>query len=216
MATQEYQLIGRGVYTLQEAHRLTGLPKNRILRWSRGYWFQSQGKRRFSPAIIGTGTEDTDRLPILEFRDLIEIRFLNAFRRHGVPWKVIRLAAAKARELIHQTHPFATKIFRTDGRHILAEIARIEHQIRDRRLMDLISDQYEWEQLVSPYLVQEGVEFNEFDEPERWWPLGADRQVVVDPKRAFGAPIVSDQGVQTYVLAKAVAVEGSIREVADG
>ena len=39
--------------------------------------------------------------------------------------------------------------------------------------------------------------------------------MVVDPARAFGAPIVDREGVQTYVLAKAVGVEGDVTLVAD-
>jgi uncharacterized protein (DUF433 family) len=34
----------------------------------------------------------------------------------------------------------------------------------------------------------------------RWWPMGHKRLVVIDPARAFGAPIVAKGGVPTRVL----------------
>jgi uncharacterized protein (DUF433 family) len=47
----------------------------------------------------------------------------------------------------------------------------------------------------------------------RWWPLGHRRMVVVDPQRAFGAPIVVNSGIPTATLALAAGREGSPREV---
>jgi uncharacterized protein (DUF433 family) len=91
----------------------------------------------------------------------------------------------------------------------------IAEELTDRRMADLVSDQLEWEQFVRPHLLGAGIEFNADDQPQRWWPLGRDRRVVIDPARAFGAPIVHREGVQTYVLARAVAAEeGDVELVA--
>jgi uncharacterized protein (DUF433 family) len=78
----------------------------------------------------------------------------------------------------------------------------------------LLNDQFEWEKLLRAYLIEEKVEFNDDEEPSRWWPLGTHRQVVVDPDRAFGAPIVAEQGVPTYLLAKGVGLESDVSAVA--
>jgi uncharacterized protein (DUF433 family) len=202
----EYQYIGRGVYTMAEAGRLTGVPVRTLRRWARGYSYAYRGIERISPPIVGTGLDQRDNDPVLSFRDIMEARLLAAFRRYGVSWRVIRRVAEKVHVALRHTHPFATRVFRTDGRTILLEL--ISGDETDRRLVDLVRDQYEWEKVVTAYLVTEKVDFSDSDEPIRWWPLGAERQVVVDPTRAFGAPIVSNEGVQTYLLAKAVAVEG--------
>lgn len=210
---REYRLVGQGVYTLAEAGRLTGVPVRSLRRWAHGYSYDYRGTSRFSPAIIGTGLEQRADEPILEFRDIIEIRFLSAFRKAGVSWSVIRRVAEKVHQQIDSTHPFATRVFRTDGRTILLQL--ISDDRTDRRLVDLLRDQYEWDALVEAYLVQEKVEFGpDMQDPIRWWPLGKDRNVVVDPSRAFGAPIVPKEGVQTFLLANAVAVEGDADFVA--
>jgi len=211
-APAKFRFIGHGVYSLAEAGRLTGVSVGNLRRWARGYRFTYRGQERYSAPIIGSGLAPRGEDPILEFQDIIEVRFLTAFRRYGVSWNVIRRVAAKVHDALEQTHPFATRIFRTDGRTILLEL--IGGHETDHRLVDLLRDQYEWERVVSAYLVDEKVEFGEAEKPIRWWPLGADRKVVVDPARAFGAPIVAREGVQTYLLAKAVGIEGDVDFVA--
>lgn len=208
-----FRFIGHGVYSMAEAGRLTGVSVRNLRRWARGYTYTYQGRERQSRPIIGTGLEQRGADPILEFRDIIEVRFLSAFRRAGVSWNVIRRVAARVHDVIQHTHPFATRVFRTDGRTILLEL--ISNDRTDHRLVDLLRDQYEWERVVTAYLITERVEFSDAQEPIRWWPLGPDRRVVVDPARAFGAPIVALEGVQTYLLAKAVGIEGDVGLVAD-
>ncbi len=208
----QFHFIGRGVYSLAEASRYSGVPVRTLHRWAQGYRYTHRGQRRFSEAILGTGLEQRGDEPIFEFRDVMEARFLAAFRKSGVQWRVIRRVAENAHKILATTHPFATKLFRTDGRTILLQL--LQETEEDPQLIDLLRNQYEWNKLVETYLVKEKVDFNADNEPTRWWPLGLERQVVVDAERAFGAPIVPREGVQTYLLAKAVAVEGDVDYVA--
>lgn len=211
-AAHPFRFIGHGVYTMADASRLTKVSARNLRRWARGYDYTYRGERRHSDPIIGTGLEQREEEPIFEFRDIMEVRFLSAFREAGVSWVTIRRVAERVHKHIQHTHPFATRVFRTDGRHILLEL--ITQDERDHRLVDLVSDQYEWDRMVASLLLAEKVEFNEAHEPVRWWPLGPQRRVVVDPARAFGAPIVADEGVQTYLLARAQALENDIDFVA--
>jgi len=79
--------------------------------------------------------------PVLDFADLMEVRFLSVFRDCKIGWPTIRLAAIKARELLGTSHPFSSHRFRTDGRNILAEIV---DETGDRHLLNLLSDQWEF------------------------------------------------------------------------
>ena len=211
-AAHSYRFIGHGVYSMAEAARLTKVSVRNLRRWARGYTYTYHGKERYSPPIIGTGLDQREDDPIFEFRDIMEVRFLSAFRQAGVSWPTIRRVANKVHQHIKHTHPFATRVFRTDGRHILLEL--ISKDEKDHRLVNIISDQYEWDRVVAALLVAEKVEFSDASEPIRWWPLGPHRQVVVDPARSFGAPIVPHEGVQTYVLARAQALENDVDFVA--
>lgn len=205
-----YERIGRGVYSLTDAQRLTGVSRHTIRRWTQGYSYRSTNEKRFSDAIIGTEVPSVDGIPVLDFSDLLEVRFLDVFRRYGVSLKVIRLASKRAQELLGRTHPFSTKIFKTDGQTILAEIVR---ETQDSVLLDLVRDQFEFKRIVDPYLYH-GIEYDQLQEPARWWPLGDERLVVVDPRRSFGQPIVTPGGVPTQILKWAFDAEQSVDAVA--
>jgi uncharacterized protein (DUF433 family) len=201
--------VGRGVYTVAEASLLTGVNRHRISRWTRGYTFTYHDTRQSMPAIIGREA-DAAETPILTFADLMEIRFLDAFRQNGVSTKALRIAAQRAKELLGRHHPFSTQIFKSDGRTILAEITK---ETGDKVFLDIVNDQYVFEKVIASYLYN-GLDFNELKEPARWWPMGKDRAVVIDPRRSFGAPIVAKAGIPTKILNSAVNVEKSIEFVA--
>jgi uncharacterized protein (DUF433 family) len=211
METSNYQLIGKGLYTLLEASRITHVPPRSIVRWTRGYNYRYKGERYFSEPLVARELDPINGKPILSFLDLIEIRFLNAFRSYGVSWKAIRISARVATEILKTSHPFSTKRFRTEGRTIFAEFV---DETGDPVLIDLVKKQYEFRKIVSPFLYA-GIEFNEDQEPTRWWPLGRKGGVVIDPMRSFGAPIVSKVGIPTQVLLSSFKRTQSPQDVAD-
>lgn len=211
MPTADFSLIGRGVYSLKEAHRLIGVPTRRIRRWTAGYRYRHRGIIHYSPPVVGGNLTGQLGIPALDFADLLEVRFLNAFREYGVSWKAIRIASERARDLLGLDHPFSSRRFSTDGRTILAEFVS---DTGDEVLLDLVRSQYEFRRIVGRYLYGE-IEFGDSDSPKRWWPFEGSHRIVVDPRRAFGAPIVDVEGVQTRVLSAAVAVEESIELVAE-
>jgi uncharacterized protein (DUF433 family) len=160
-------------------------------------------------AIIGREIDTAEAL-ILTFADLMEIRFLDAFLRNGVSTKALRVASQRAKELLGRHHPFSTQIFKSDGRTILAEITK---ETGDKVFLDIVNDQYVFEKVIASYLYS-GLDFNELKEPARWWPMGKDHAVVIDPRRSFGAPIVAKSGIPTKILKSAVDAEKSVEFVA--
>lgn len=190
----EFQYIGHGVYGFAEAQRLTGVPKSTIRRWTRGYTYRHGKNEYYSPPVIGV--QDPSGVTALRFADLMEVRVLDQFRRAGIPWTTMRIAVDRAIKITRRTHPFSHRDFVTDGRSILLRVA-------DGVLLDVVSDQHEFEKIVAPFLF-EGIDYEEGDDdggvPLRWWPMGRDRLVVLDPARSFGAPICSKGGVPTSII----------------
>ena len=199
-----YQLIGNGVYSLPEASRLTRIPTKRIRRWMEGYSFISSGKRVDSPPVLLPDIGRSAGRLALSFADLLELRFLEAFSEY-VSWHSIRIAAARARDIVQKQHPFSSRTFKTDGKHILMEIAE-PGGVPD--LLNLVSNQFEFRKVVSPMLFA-GIEFASNDEAARWWPMGRRRTVVIDPVHSFGAPISVDGYVPTFILAASAKAEGA-------
>lgn len=211
LARPELNLIGRGLYTVPEASRLSNVSPARIRRWLRGYRYKAAGETRWSKPVWHGELPEIDGAVALSFLDLMDARFVDAFRKYGVPWKTIRLAADRSREIFNVSHPFAAKRFMTDGRRIFAEIFE---DTGTRKCLDMVRNQYAFRQVVSPSFVK-SLEFSRNGgEAIRWWPLGKDRMVVVDPERCFGQPITGDSGVPTEVLANACRVEKSVERVA--
>jgi uncharacterized protein (DUF433 family) len=207
----DFRLIGRGLYTLAEASRLTRVPERRIRRWTRGYWYRSGGRRQWSDPVIPLDEDLLSGAPALDFADLNEIRFLNAFREHRVSWHAIRIASERAKQILQTPHPFSSRRFQTDGRTILAQI---QDEAGDRHLLDLVRNQWEFEHVVFEFLLK-GLHYDDQDAPQRWAPLGDDHLVLLDPARSFGAPIVSPGNVRTRILYGAFKAEQSFEAVAD-
>ncbi len=211
MSKPELKLIGRGLYSLTEAARLSGVPIRRIRRWVNGYWFTHRQKRQWSEPVIGTEVGPIGGAPVLDFADLMEVRFLSAFRDQRIGWPTIRLAAARAREVLETSHPFSSKRFIVHGRTILAEIVT---EAGDRHLLNLLKDQWEIEPLVFGS-IRQWLHYEDKDQPQWWSPLGDERRVRVHPRRSFGAPIVAPAGIRTRILHDAFTAEQSVEAVAD-
>jgi uncharacterized protein (DUF433 family) len=203
-------LLGIGLYTVPEAARLTGIAQARLRRWLRGY---NHGR---GEAVITSAPVWHRQLPEIDgtlglgFLDLMESRFVDAFRKAAVPWPVIRVCAERARELVGVDHPFSSQRFRTDGRTIFAESV---DRARELRLLDLAKSQFAFARVIGQSLYA-GIEFSNRDMPARWWPLGRHTAVVLDPARNFGQPTISAEGIPTAVVADMVAAEGSVAKVA--
>jgi uncharacterized protein (DUF433 family) len=204
MAT--FRFIGRGLYSVPEAHRLTGVPAARIRRWIHGYEFwDRRGELHVSDAVVRSQGAPSPAIATLFFSDMIEVRFVNQLRRLGVSWPTIRKAAIAAAAELQTDHPFASRRLTTDGSAVFLKLG-------DTVLMDIVTKQYAWRRILRAFL--RDLDFSATDQASRWWPLGRQRRVVVDPERSFGSPIVVER-VPTWVLAAATRAEGSARRAAD-
>lgn len=209
--TRDLSLLGIGLYPVPEASRLTGISQGRLRRWLRGYTYRAgEEVHSVSTPVWRRQIPEIDETLGLGFLDLMEARFVDAFRAASVPWRVIRLCAERAREITGSDHPLSSRRFRTDGRTVFAEVV---DQAGEKQLLDLAKNQLAFGRMIGPSLYA-GIEFSVDDMPARWWPMGQQGTIVIDPARSFGQPIVSDGGVPTTVLADAVEAEGSIAKVA--
>jgi len=209
VAAENY--TGEGIYTIPEASRLTGVDTRTIRRWLLGYDFNSKSGRRSSPPVWEPQLSKRSGITALGFFDLNEVRFVNEFRQHGVSWKSLRRAVDKAKTLLNTSHPFALKKFFTDGKTVFAEVAR---ETGERELLDLVKNQLAFKKVLSPSLYGD-LEFSRDEILTRWWPLSKKRSVVIDPQRAFGKPIVSNEGVPTEILFRAYQGSKALNEVAE-
>jgi uncharacterized protein (DUF433 family) len=167
------------------------------------------GNRHHSDPLWRPDYANDDDVIEVSFRDLIELRFVKAFRDVGLGLANIRACFNRAVEEVHDERPFSTQRFRTDGKTIFLEIT---HDVREGELIDLRRRQSVFHRVVAPSL--RDLEFDA-DVVARWFPLGTLRKsIVVDPSRAFGRPIVVHGSVPAEIISDAVRIEGSAEKVA--
>lgn len=196
-------MIGKGLYTPAEAASLLKAPVAEIKRWAFGYERRRNGERvRYQP-LIHTELPEIDGQRALTFTELVELMYIKGFRRAGTPWKLVHEAAAVAARMFETEHPFAMRKFFADPSGIYALLQESGGGESLVRLQG--HGQHALREVVQPYLGQ--LEFDPMEVPTRWWPLGREGRVVVDPQVSFGAPIVAEIGVPTRVLAEALEAE---------
>jgi uncharacterized protein (DUF433 family) len=191
-------LLGRGLYTIPEASRLLGCPSGTVRRWVQGYgfplsrWARSHKPWLFEPALPRIKGETT-----LTFLDLVQLRVVQGFRGAGVPLQRIRTAAVTAADIFETSHPLASERFKTDGRDIFAHAL---DRGADLGLVKLSAAA----QKAFPQMVEESLReisyATETKLAERWYVAGRDGGIVIDPRIAFGAPVIERVNVPTRVV----------------
>lgn len=197
--------FGIGIYTVPEAARIIDMPVRNLRRWIAGY--EHHGKHE-APLWRPQYEVEADEAVIIGFRDLVEARIVNSLRGMRIGLPTIRKCIARARDLIGDDRPFSTRQFKTDGKSIFLEIWR---EVDEPEMIDLKSLQGVFSRVIAPSLT--GLDFDD-EAASRWWLLEGKRTIVADPERAFGQPIVADNGIPTERLAQAVKAEGSVEAVA--
>ena len=194
--SQQRLPVAVGLYSRSDAARLLGMHPSRISRWVRGY----RTRRSQKPPVIHTDLPRIDNALILSFLELMELHVVQEFIEKGIPLQTVRVAWEHACRAFRIQHPFADRrVFVDEGKIFMAtddlpvpDVMEISHRTRPFQV------------LTGPIFAQSLQEL-EFDErsflARRWWPLGPGVPVVLDPRIAFGAPVVEGSGVRTEILA---------------
>ena len=173
-------LLSAGLYWPDDVRRLAGVPVALSRRFIRDY----KGRR----GLWGGGQQRAGRYCYATFRDLIELRYVNAMHVAGVSWQRIYLAAEYAGARFSTDYPFSDRRFQTDG----AAVFDLTDAGPDSVLESISGKgQLAFTEIIAPSLFEPLDYVN--DAPARWYPAqewGLDdvgRSVVVDPLRSFGA-----------------------------
>ena len=182
--------------TVPEAARLLSIPQpQRITAWLQGHRKSSSGPiilRQYKPLA---GVQE------LGFWDLLEVRFVDHFRAQGVSLQSLRKAAATARELLKQAHPFATSdvMFMTDRKTVFQNTAQ---ELKDNILLNLVTKQYEM-YVVLEQLLARGISFDAAGLAREWKPRPKEfPSITLNPLIAYGRPAVTPANIPTSAIYK--------------
>jgi DNA-binding transcriptional MerR regulator/uncharacterized protein (DUF433 family) len=184
----------QGFYTVSEAARLLGIEqRQRIHGWLRGKENDS------SNPIIQRDYEPINNIHELSFWDLMEVRFIDHFRKQGVSLQTLRKVADVARREFNQQHPFALSQmkFMTDRKRIFSHTVE---ECGDKKTRDILGNQYEMYEVIEGVLAK-GVTFDPKSHlADVWHPEGECPNVFVDRRYAYGHPVISKRRVPTSAL----------------
>ena len=203
------ELIGAGIYPLSQAARLVGESARNVRRWLRGYSWKYRDGRSFSGPLWHALYEN-EELPggtAISFRDLLELRMVAQFVKHGVHLKVIRATIEAATKHFGSDYPLSNRRFLTDGKRIFLEA--VEEATGSERLIDVVGRQFVFTDVIRPSLYT-GIEYDDVG-ATRWYPVARSQSILLDPAVQFGTPIIADAGVPTDAIYDAWKAEGRDR-----
>jgi len=189
-----YTLLDSPIYSLADAARLTGLSRYRVSRWLQGYKFTyevaggSEIRESHREAVVKRSREkDT----FVSFLDLIDMLFVKSFLDNGFYLQTIRKALDEARERLMAPH-FANSRFFTDGKNLYLELPKDSNHI----LALMTGGQWAIAPIVKK--LSEKIDFHDVSGiATRWYPLGKDGRILVDPRICYGRPTIMGRGIAT-------------------
>jgi uncharacterized protein (DUF433 family) len=184
-----------GVYAPADVARIASLQPRRVTRWLAGYkWTAADGSERASAPMVATRHRAR-----VDFAELVELLFVAGFVRAGVPTRIVRAVHDDAELEFGTPYPFTLKRFEHDSRRIIERVCADGAE----RLVDRYSAQRLLDAVMLPLVRR--LDYDKLTKQAmRFYPMGTERPVVLDPRRNFGEASIVSRRVPTRVLAAAV------------
>ena len=180
--------LGTGIYTIPDVAAILRLPVKKVRRWMHEYWNAKFGGLAQTQFSVGMGKEE-----VTNFYTLIEFFTFYQLRERGVTAQKIIQAHQVLATHLNVAYPFATSNVFTDGKSVFfqhSEISQIIHA--DETLQIVIRE------VLNLFLKK--IEFDSDQLAKRFFPMGKDHNVIIDPQRQFGQPVVGETNVLTESL----------------
>lgn len=199
-----------GLYTVIEAARYLQIPPSTLRDWVRGRTYPVSEGETFATPLIALPSGDDG---LMSFENLVEAHVLAALRRkHRVRFAAVRRAVEFVGERLGVARPLIDVGFITDGSALF-----VEHY---GQLVDVSAcGQLALGSMLAAHLQR--VERDARGLARRLYPFTrASREpadpkvIVIDPRIAFGQPVVAGTGVQTAIIAERYLAGESIEALA--
>ena len=179
--------LGIGLYSVPDVARILNLELPFVRRWLREYWENKfkAGKKIYS--TWGSGRDKT-----VHFYTLIEFYVFYQLRKQKLSAQSIAKSHEIIAEELNSQFPFATSTILTDGKKIL-------YKIDD----DIIVNADKSKQLNFSTIIKEFCQQIDFGKDHlalRYWPLGKQRNIIVDPHHQLGQPTIKNTNILAETL----------------
>jgi uncharacterized protein (DUF433 family) len=189
MIFENHLKIGSGFYTISDVAKILRLPYQRVSMWVNRYWDGELGKEyenKYSWVVDGSKA--------VSFHTLIEFYVLYLFAESGVQTRKVLNAHKELSTMFNSSFPFAQKRIleniQTDGKRIFFYL--------NNNILSL--DGTKQFNLSFIEMFFKNLEFDKDLLATKFWPLGKNRSVIIDPKRQFGHPVVGKTNIYPETL----------------
>ncbi len=182
----EHLEIGKGIYTITDLALILKMPKSRVRYWVNIYL------RGDLPKITKFRYNFNPSQGIfMTFNSLLELYVFERLRQKGHSKKKILQSYEAIANFYKTRYPFTLKNIITAGNLIL-----LDHE------GDIINAdktfQLNLKEILLPYI--EKIEFDNEGKAKRFFPIGKNKSVVIDPQIQFGAPTIAGTRINVINL----------------
>lgn len=198
-------LLDRVVYTMSQVDRLLGLASGTSRRWIDGY---ERSGRVYGPIVRAESTSNS----LVTWGEFVEARLLAGYRDNGIRIFRLRQVVEELRRELDVRYPLAyeQQFLEAEGKEL---IRRVQDDTGLERRLRIVVTRNDQIQLADP--AAEFVQAADFDSGRvvRITPDPEFPQVVIDPLRASGDPVV--RAVPTEIIAEQARAGDSSEWLAD-
>jgi uncharacterized protein (DUF433 family) len=195
--------VARAIFTLRETAAYLGIPKSTVQWWAH----PPDATHSLITCFPSRGRQAT--VPFIGFAEAF---VLSSFRRAGVPLQRIRPAVDVLAKEIGIEHALASESLYTDGAEVLFDYAS-KHG--EREVMELVvvrTQQRQFSEIVKGYLKRIRYGGDGWADSVRL-PTYENANVIVDPKVAFGLPLVIQGGARVEDLVDRFQAGDSVADI---
>lgn len=181
------QQLGKGIYTIPEVAFILKLPVAKVRRWMVEFWDNKLAAKYNAIYSNGNGKDK-----VTNFYTLIEFYVFYQLRELNVSTNRIFAAHQDMSEQLDSPYPFASSKVLSDGRSILFMLDDGTVVNADK------SPQIALKQIIEQFCKK--IEFSSSDVAERFYPLGKEKHIIVDPHHQFGQPVIEKTNILAQTL----------------
>lgn len=181
--------IGNGSFTAVEIADILNVEYQKVHRWMNIYWDGKIGKEYgYKYSWV------TDGKRAVSFHTFVEFYIMMQLSEAGVKPKNVLDAHKELSHMFKTPFPFAKRIvlenIHTDKKNIFFSIEGSNITLDGSRQFNL--------NLVKQFFVK--LDFNSDDLASKYYPLGKDKSILIDPQRKFGQPVFKSHNTFPEIL----------------
>jgi uncharacterized protein (DUF433 family) len=179
--------LGNGIYSIPDLALILQLPQQKVRRWLNNFWDLRLGNKYEGRYSWGNGREKATN-----FLTLIEFYVFYQLRENKVSAKTILEAHELMAQQLNTPYPFASAEVLTEGRNIFYTLQDGTTLYADKSRQIVIK------KAIESFCRK--IEFSNEKLAKRYWPLGKNHEIVVDPQHQFGQPVINGTNINASVI----------------